>query len=698
MQTLREFLRRISAKQVGLATQFTAFAATLVIALACLLVVLQNFDVRRSDRELLERKLDLLVSSLDEITYGVGEGSINHVIALTLRQMDLDGIVSNYGYVGASDNSINSAVNELYAQSVASKSPVFHDVDGVLHVAAPIVRDGSVSGLVYFDAALGEIESSGSYGVSRNIFIVLAFLMLAVPLIAVFMSQITEPVRRLVLALRGSANGEADMSRVSHRNDEIGDLARAFVEMQERLKTSAEITNRLMTTDEMTGLPNREALRGHMASALDRGMHFALFVVNIDRLGQLNIDLGSDTGDKVIAAAGAQLESALRDFQPMVERTPIALALPADRFLARFGSDEFAILFPGTEVGEEAAEMAAQIIGAFRNPLIVDGRPVAVTLSIGIALAPADGQDSSTLKRNAHLALYDAKAQGPGHFSFARSDLTARADRRLAIEHELRLALERNELVVYYQPQVDLRDGAFIGAEALVRWQHPVRGLVGPVEFIDIAEEAGLIEQLGTHVLNVVSRQIAAWADRGLFPKVAVNVSASQCMRPDFCASVFEVLSLSGAPTTSLQIELTETVAMRDPIRTARELAPLRAAGVRMAIDDFGTGYSNLATITRLPFDVLKIDRSFISECARDGAARVVVATILNMAQNLGYQTVAEGVETEVQREFLLRYGCTFAQGYLFGKPVPAEDFESMFVKHRRTDARNLQEHVRSAV
>jgi diguanylate cyclase (GGDEF)-like protein len=468
--------------------------------------------------------------------------------------------------------------------------------------------------------------------------------------------------------------------------------------MQSRLAATHQTIEKLETTDVLTGLPNLQALRAQTKHNFENGVHFAMFIINVERLSQLNVELGGDMGDKVIAASAQRLTDALMSFQPMMERASTAFAAPADRFIARLGGDEFAILIPGTEVSEEAAEVAAQLLMAFHNPIDIDGRPVVVTVSAGIALAPSDGANALALKRHAHLALQEARSQGSGHFCFARSDLAARADRRLAIEQELRLALERRELVVFYQPQVDLRDGAFIGAEALVRWMHPVRGIVGPMEFIDIAEEVGLIDQLGSHVLRSVAEQLAAWAKLGLFPKVAVNVSASQCMQPDFCSGIFDVLSRSGVPTTSLQIELTESVAMRDPVRTARELAPLRAAGVRLAIDDFGTGYSNLATITRLPFDVLKIDRSFVSECARDGASRVVVATILSMAQNLGYQTVAEGVETELQREFLLRYGCTFAQGYLFGKPMPAEEFQEAFITHRRNDARDLQEQVRGVV
>jgi predicted signal transduction protein with EAL and GGDEF domain len=698
---LSRFLGRAIIGQVGLAAQFTAFVAALVVALTALLVVLHNLDVQRTGRQLVERRLDHLIATTHNVAENATSRSIDEQIALVLRQLQLDPLVAERAYAPVGDGRFESHtpdIGKLLRQATDKNTTLAREIDGVLRVAVPVREHGLTVGLIHFGIVTDALMNAQARDMSRNVLLVVAFLAVALPLTAVFMTHITAPVRQLIAALRGFGNAEVDIGAASRRCDEIGELARAFGELRERLADSAETAERLVTTDALTGLPNRDALRKRITAALEEHSRFALFVVNIDRLGRLNIDLGSDSGDKIIRATAARLSETLQDFQPMIDRAPLALAPGADRFLARFGSDEFAILICGSEVDEEAAEIAAQIGAAFQAPLDIEGRPVAVTVSTGIAIGPKDGQDVSALQRSAHLALHDARSQGAGNFCFARSDLGARADKRLAIEQELRQALARNELIVYYQPQVDLRDGAFIGAEALVRWQHPVRGLVGPMEFIDIAEEAGLIDQLGTHVLTVVGHQIAAWAEKGLFPKVAVNVSASQCMRPDFCSAVFEILSASGAPTTSLQIELTETVAMRDPTRTARDLAPLRAAGVRMAIDDFGTGYSNLASITRLPFDVLKIDRSFVSECARDGASRVVVATILTMAQNLGYHTVAEGVETEAQREFLLRYGCTFAQGYLFGKPMPVEEFEQAFVEHRRADARNLQEQVRSVL
>ncbi|WP_188408392.1 putative bifunctional diguanylate cyclase/phosphodiesterase [Agaricicola taiwanensis] len=697
----RAFLDRLAVGQISLTAQCTALIAAVAVALISLMLVMQSLDGQRASREMVERRVDLMVSSIETIVSDADHSEAREQIAAVLDRLDFDGLVVEQEYVSFTEeasSSVNSPKQLILARLRQDQQTVVRRFGDQVALAVPVPGNGGPVAAYYFALSTAPLEASPFGSLPHKAMMLAILLLVIVPLAVAAMLNITSPLRKLVSAARGADQDRTTLELIGRRTDEIGDLSRAFQDLQDRMDSAARTVEKLTTTDVLTGLPNTQGLRRQMTRHLESGIHFALFIVNVERLSQLNVELGGDMGEKVIAASAERLSEALASFQPMVERSPVAFGAPQDRFIARLGGDEFAILIPGTEIGEEAAEVATQLLMAFHNPLDINGRSVVVTVSAGIALAPADGADHSAMKRNAHLALHEARSQGSGHFCFARSDLAARADRRLAIEQELRLALERNELVVFYQPQVDLRDGAFIGAEALVRWIHPSRGLVGPMEFIDVAEDVGLIDQLGSYVLQSVAAQLAAWGRKGLYPKVAVNVSASQCMQPDFCSGIFDVLSKSGVPTTSLQIELTESVAMRDPVRTARELAPLRAAGVRLAIDDFGTGYSNLATITRLPFDVLKIDRSFVSECVRDGASRVVVATILSMAQNLGYQTVAEGVETELQREFLLRYGCTFAQGYLFGKPMPAPEFEAAFIEQRRIDARDLQEQVRSVV
>lgn len=436
--------------------------------------------------------------------------------------------------------------------------------------------------------------------------------------------------------------------------------------------------------DTLTGLPGKDTLRRAMSDAFNEQKPFVLFLIDIDRLGRLNVALGSDTGDAIISAVASRLCA-------LVDELPACL-----HGLIRYSGDEFAFLHAHSEDPAIIQTVAERIINAFHAPLIIDDRPVGVSLSIGLAHAPDDGARIEDIERSAQLAVHSIRPSDPQRYGFCRASSSVYD--RLVMEEELRQAIEREELVVFFQPQVDLRDGAVTGAEALVRWQHPTRGIVGPLEFIGLAEEMGLIDKIGQHVLNQTAYHIAVWSQQGFAPKIAVNVSASQCAHPDFCGSVFGIMSAHNAPIHLLQIELTESMAMSDPAATARQLAPLRASGIQLAMDDFGTGYSNLAMLTRMPFDVLKIDRSFVKECIRDGAARVVVSTILTMAQNLGYQTIAEGVETEAQRDFLLRYGCTYAQGYLYGKPMPADEFERHYMGRGRADARDLQHRIRTTI
>jgi EAL domain-containing protein (putative c-di-GMP-specific phosphodiesterase class I) len=297
------------------------------------------------------------------------------------------------------------------------------------------------------------------------------------------------------------------------------------------------------------------------------------------------------------------------------------------------------------------------------------------------------------------VALDAAKTSGRATFRYFSADLDEQAYRRLVLESELRQALPRGELEVYYQPQVACADATALGAEALIRWNHPTRGLVSPAEFIPVAEETGLIVEIGTFVLRRVCMQAALWAGHGLHPRLSVNVSRAQFARQDFPALVLQLLAENGVEPSQLELEITESMVMEDPEKVADQMKPLRMAGVRFAMDDFGTGYSSLSVLTRLPFDALKIDRSFVRGLGAGQDERaVLVKTVLGMAHGLGLEVIAEGVETAEEHSFLRDARCDSAQGYLFARPVPAERFETWFIVHRRHDARMLRERLREAL
>lgn len=697
--------RRITQLPLGLAARFTLFVATLLLGLTVAFVYINNREAELAANSAFETNAAHLIALVNGLATDLPASR-----RIADLQTVLDRIASaneNTRYAYAVETNFDGSLRKPDPESVmtdpiasialrdamASGVPAFRRGHGVLHIAVPITSGGRTLGIARVGLSTFNMEASVSDAVSRNIILALGFIMLALPLAALGISYVTAPVRRLTEATRRLAAGDFSVPVPEERNDEIGELSRSFVAMTRSIVDSFETVQRLTLTDRVSGLANRENMRRYTQTALERGYNIALLYLDIDRLKRVNEALGMEVGDDAIIAIAERLKLVALEYREQLNRE--CPDQDSELLLARLGGDEFGFVFSGPVSEERVSQFATRVLASFARPFEIAGHSVAVTGSVGVALSPEDGLDFSALMRSAANGLADAKSMGANTYKFARRDVNSYAYRRLVIEQELRLAIERKELGVYYQPQVALTDGAIIGAEALVRWRHPTRGIVAPGDFIGIAEEVGLLDQIGTFVLEEACRQSAEWKSKGMNPKVAVNVSASQCQRPDFACQVLATIEKAGIEANMLEIEITETVAMLDPRTTARELAPLRAAGVRLAIDDFGTGYSNLASLTRMPFDVLKIDRSFVSECVRDGSARVVVATILTMTQNLGFETVAEGVETAAQREFLLSQGCTFAQGYLFGKPMPAAEFEALYHAKRRSDARDLIGQVR---
>jgi EAL domain-containing protein (putative c-di-GMP-specific phosphodiesterase class I) len=302
-----------------------------------------------------------------------------------------------------------------------------------------------------------------------------------------------------------------------------------------------------------------------------------------------------------------------------------------------------------------------------------------VSASVGVTLCPADGEDAETLVMNADAAMYRAKEQGRNNYQYFTREMNDRAKQRVQIEAQLRHALERREFLLHYQPRVDMRSGRISGFEALLRWEHPERGLIGPQEFISILEETGLIVPVGEWVIEDVCRQIAAWARRGFaVPPVAINLSARQFQQKDLEGSVRRILERTGTSPALIQFEITESLLMGDPDGATHTLRTLHAAGLKLSIDDFGTGYSSLAYLKRFPLDALKIDRAFVRDVAEDADGAAITVAIIGLAHSLGLQVVAEGVETEAQLHFLGRHGCDEMQGFYFSRPVDALACEAL--------------------
>ncbi|MBL8447276.1 MAG: EAL domain-containing protein [Zoogloeaceae bacterium] len=414
--------------------------------------------------------------------------------------------------------------------------------------------------------------------------------------------------------------------------------------------------------DALTGLPNRTHWQEHartvVADAQRHGDPVAVLFLDLDNFKTVNDSLGHPVGDRLLTAVVARFASCLR----------------ATDLLARLGGDEFVVLISRFHQREDVARVAAKLIDSLRRPVAIDMHELSVGVSIGIALYPDDGNDVDTLLKHADVAMYGAKQAGRNAYHFFEVHMNDVALERLQIDHALRRALERKELVLHYQPKLDLVKGRATGCEALVRWQHPERGMIPPAHFIPIAEDTGLILPIGEWVLTEACRQQAELARQGVDLSIAINISALQFRRPDFADRVKRILAQTGADPARIELEITESALMEPDEAMLERLAILREQGITLALDDFGTGYSSLAYLRRLPIQCLKIDRSFVQDLPGDPEDEAIATATLSLARDLGLRVVAEGVETAAQREYLADRGCHLIQGYLVARPMPIGD------------------------
>ena len=441
-------------------------------------------------------------------------------------------------------------------------------------------------------------------------------------------------------------------------------------DVTERKAQEARIEH-LAYHDSLTGLPNRAMLMDRLGQALSQaqrlGQQVAVLFMDLDRFKLVNDSLGHPAGDQLLKEIARRLRATLRD----------------NDTVARVGGDEFQVVVCNVAGSVDAARIAEKLMRSLGEPFMLEGQELQVTASLGVSLFPRDGASGELLLKYADTALYEAKGEGRNVYRFFSPEMNAQAHGRLRLENDLRRAVERHELELHYQPQLDLATGEVCAVEALVRWRHPVRGLVPPNAFIPMAEETGLVLGIGEWVLNEACRQVAQWQRQGLADnlsplRVAVNISARQLQRPGLDDAVRRALSLSGLPAACLELEITESSVMLDPLHARSVLESLRGLGVLLSIDDFGTGYSSLAYLKRLPLDRLKIDRSFIGGIPADSDDTAIVETIIVMTHKLGLRVIAEGVETLEQRLQLVRQGCDEMQGFLLAQPVPAHELPTL--------------------
>ncbi|MDY7579788.1 EAL domain-containing protein [Herbaspirillum sp. RTI4] len=417
------------------------------------------------------------------------------------------------------------------------------------------------------------------------------------------------------------------------------------------------------THDVLTGLPNRAMLNSHlqqsMQSAQESDSIVAVVFVDLDQFKLINDSLGHQVGDELLRTVAQRLSSCVRETD----------------MVARQGGDEFVLVLPGQQDQASVTEVMQRILDVVARPWMIREKEFHVTCSIGVSLYPVDGRDVESLLKNADSAMYRAKEDGRNNFQYFSQSMDVQGDDRLQMLVSLRRALELQEFELYYQPKISLADGSLIGAEALIRWHDPVQGMIAPGKFIPLAEEAGLIVPIGEWVLRTACAQNKAWQDAGLSPvSMAVNLSPHQ-LNHDLATVVAQVLSETGLDAGWLELELTENVVMKDAEKTIASLNTLKALGLQISVDDFGTGYSSLSYLRRFPVDTLKIDQSFVREISNDLDSAAIVKAIISLAHTLNLKVIAEGVETTGQEQFLRENGCDAVQGYLFGKPMPAEEF-----------------------
>jgi diguanylate cyclase (GGDEF)-like protein len=512
---------------------------------------------------------------------------------------------------------------------------------------------GCIHAHLEYDEALAPAEALRNQLAVRGV----VFALVGVVLSLILSRWIARPVRRLAVSARAMESGDFNRPVPIAGPSEMRALGRGFANMARAIADLAQ-------HDALTGLPNRRLLNERLSQAIAlarrRGTHLAVLFLDLDRFKHVNDSMGHEVGDKLLQSVARRLMASIRGSDTV----------------SRHGGDEFVLLLSEITHSRDAALAAQKVIAAVTTPHEVDAHELHITTSIGVSLYPDDGESAEALLKHADTAMYHAKERGRSNIQFFNADMNARAIEQQWIEHDLRRALARREFTLFYQPKLNLSTGDLTGAEALIRWLHPDRGLILPTQFVPIAETCGFIVPIGRWVLGEACSQARAWIDAGFPPTaVSVNISALEFRDKDFLQYVCAVLEANRLEPRYLELELTESVLMQHAKSDASVLQSLKDLGVQIAIDDFGTGYSSLSYLRQFPIDVLKIDQSFVHEITAHPDRTAIVSAVISMGIGLNHRVIAEGVETRSQVVFLRASGCGEGQGYYFSRPVAAEAF-----------------------
>jgi len=669
----------------SLVMKFTLLTGALIFATTALLMALGSYSAQHDTKNLLtDRAVYTLESAATRLADSIASGDTVYVdsyleeLASAMVGGEIYALNTRRELLGEAyhdDRADETTRTAVLAIMALGAGDLRHNLEGhSLEIAVPVyTQSRRLVGVIYATQELSELSQSLGAMIRRQALLALFALGVFLPLAALVVGRALEPVRTLTEAARLASSKNLDMRINVKTGDELEVLANAFNRMFARLDGNLKRIHRLAYVDLVTELPNRERFRKETErvsrKAMEENTSGAVLFLDLDRFKRVNDSLGIGEGDRMLEMVARRLSEVTRGCDIAYN------TLEEPSLVARLGGDEFTVLLPKVEGQEDAARVANKLVDAIRLPFEISGHQVHLGVSVGVAVFPQDGSDPETLMRHADLAMAHAKRAGGSAAHFFEPTMNQSAFERLVLENELRDAVVKNQLIVHYQPKVLMSNSAVAGAEALVRWQHPTAGLLAPGAFIEAAEECGLIGEIGDWVLRAACKEAARWRERGYEIPVAVNVSAMQFEREGFSDSVIEALEDADLPPNLLELELTESIAMENPERVIKQVQPLRDRGVSFAIDDFGTGHSSLAYLTRMPFDVFKIDQSFVRDMTTDHHSRIVIETILAMAKALKLKTVAEGVETVEQLNMLRAQGATIAQGFYFGRPMPAVDF-----------------------
>ncbi len=474
--------------------------------------------------------------------------------------------------------------------------------------------------------------------------------------------RVVGPLGRLSQALDQAGAGDRAQKWSGREDDAVGAAGRAFNRMQDRLQTSETrmraVLEYQILHDALTGLPNRTLLMDRLEQAIlvarREHRHFTLMITDLDHFKEINDTLGHHCGDQLLEQAADRMKAVIRGSDTV----------------ARLGGDEFAFLLPTADSGQ-ALRVAGKVLKELERPYEIGDRRFTLGASIGIAMFPGDGEDAATLMRRADLAMYAAKRDHRGTVLYS-DDLDRDSQQHLSLKNELRAAIDNDQLMLCYQPVIDLQSGRITGVEALARWRHPTRGLLYPDDFIPLAERSGLIRPLTLWVMKTAAGHAQAWSRLGIELRIAVNLSVHNLHDAELPQTIDAIIDSGGEPAVSLRLEITETAIMPGPSQALDVLNRLSARGVRISIDDFGTGYSSLAYLKQLPVDELKIDKSFVTGMVHDSDDAVIVRSTIDLAHNIGLRVVAEGVEDQATRDLLAGMHCDAIQGYFVSRPVEA--------------------------